>query len=262
MMATPVFIPDFHFLDLCAHGTIQKKQLSGCQPLAKCHPVPPVVVCIQNILRSRSVSNDIPLDNRSPNHIFCLWTCGILFAGTKTRRNGCCMPQTEAGIRQEVERSLDKNDIITFRTYYLSDYGEMVLRVIASSILERFGRSDLMDIVYSAAKELIINATKANLKRVVFTELGLDLLSPSEYEKGMHIFKERLVEDKVKEYEKVFKEMDYPVVSTFYYWPNVLNIKVKNSFMLPARRKKKDPFQIRTGAFVRESPGFLHGVRR
>jgi len=149
------------------------------------------------------------------------------------------MPQTEAGIRQDVERSLDKNDIITFRTYYLSDYGEMVLRVIASSILERFGRSDLMDIVYSAAKELIINATKANLKRVVFTELGLDLLSPSEYEKGMHIFKERLVEDKVKEYEKVFKEMDYPVVTTFYYWPNVLNIKVKNSFMLLPEEEKK-----------------------
>ena len=149
------------------------------------------------------------------------------------------MPLTENEIRADVQRSLDKNDIITFRTYYLSDYGEMVLRIIASSILERFGRPDLMDIVYSAAKELIINATKANLKRIVFTELGLDLLSPADYEKGMHIFKERLVEDRIRQYETAFKELDYPVVSTFYYWPNVLNIKVKNSFVLLPEEEKK-----------------------
>lgn len=149
------------------------------------------------------------------------------------------MPMTENEIRADIQRSLDKNDIITFRTHYLSDYGEMVLRIIASSILERFGKSELMDIVYSSAKELVINATKANLKRVVFAELELDILNPADYEKGMKIFKERLTEDSVRQYEEAFKRLDFPVVATFYYWPNVLNIKVKNSFTLLPEEEKK-----------------------
>lgn len=156
-----------------------------------------------------------------------------------TIRNGSRMPQTEEQVRADILRSLDKNDIITFRTYYLSDYGEMVLRLIASSILERYGRMDLMDIVYSAAKELVINATKANLKRVIFSDLGLDLLNPGDYEKGMQIFKEQLVEEKIRQYEHMFKKLDYPVITTFYYWPNVLNIKVKNSFVLLPEEEKK-----------------------
>ncbi|MCB1316018.1 MAG: hypothetical protein KDK27_08700, partial [Leptospiraceae bacterium] len=67
-----------------------------------------------------------------------------------------------------LDRGIERGRTITLKTYYLSDYGEMVLHMVTSRILARYDRSDLNDVVYTAAKELIINATKANLKRLLF----------------------------------------------------------------------------------------------
>ncbi len=142
------------------------------------------------------------------------------------------MRKSESELNRMISEAVASNLIISFRTYYLSDYGEMVLKIITGTILERFGRLDLFDVVYTAAKELVINATKANLKRIVFEEQGLDANNPDDYEKGVAYLKEHLVENKVVEYRERFKERDYPVTATFYYQPNVLNIKVKNNFHL------------------------------
>ena len=156
------------------------------------------------------------------------------------------MRKSEAELNRIVQQAVASNLIVSFRTFYLSDYGELVLRVIARVILERHGRSDLLDIVYTAAKELVINATKANVKRIIFEDLGLDPNSAPDYEKGVAYLKENLVENKIVEYRDRFKERNFPVTATFYFQANVLNIKVKNNFhLLPyeemrIRRKFQD----------------------
>jgi hypothetical protein len=131
-----------------------------------------------------------------------------------------------------IQAAVNSGKIVSLKTFYLTDYGEDILKMISAAILTRFNRMDLMEISYTSAKELVINATKANLKRVMFKRLDLDINNPDEYEKGMAYFKENLSEDKIVKYKTDFKKYNFPVIATFYYSPDVLNIKIKNSFPL------------------------------
>ena len=149
------------------------------------------------------------------------------------------MAMTQEELIDLVRNGVAENKIISLKTYYLSDYGEMVLKIVAGEILHRFGRPDLMEVVYTAAKELIMNATKANVKRIVFHERGLDPEDAQDYEEVMNTFKAQLVEQKIRQYKDRFVENGYPVIATFYYDPQVLNIKVKNNFRLYPEEERR-----------------------
>ncbi len=158
------------------------------------------------------------------------------------------MKKTESELISIIEDAIDKNNIISMKTYLLSDYGEKILHIIAESILKKFNKIDLLEISYSSAKELVINATKANLKRVLYREQGLDINNPEHYEKGLIAFKENLKEEKLLAYKPLFKKFDLPVTATFYYNKDVLNIKVKNNFpLLPIEEERiRDKFKKAT----------------
>lgn len=121
----------------------------------------------------------------------------------------------------------------------MSDYGEKQLDIIIRTILKKFQREDLIDIAYTSAKELVINASKANVKRVLFERLSLDIANEKDYETGMNYFGSNLSEKKIRSYAKSFKEKNLPVTATFYYSPDVLNIKVKNNFKLEPMEEKR-----------------------
>ena len=142
------------------------------------------------------------------------------------------MRKNEEEIKKLIQNALDSKKIISLKTFYLSDYGEMVLREIAQAVLDKLNRPELMSIVYTSAKELVINATKANLKRIIFDEMKLDPSIPEQYEEGMEHFRGKLLEQEIKKYKNRFIELDFPVVATFYYAPTVLNITVKNNFTM------------------------------
>ncbi|HNJ06279.1 MAG TPA: hypothetical protein PLB73_18610, partial [Leptospiraceae bacterium] len=135
-------------------------------------------------------------------------------------------------LRREIPLAVEKNKTLSMVTYALSDYGEEVLKILVGSILEKAGRMDLFDIVYTAAKELVVNATKANLKRALFLKLSLNANDPAQYDVGMNYFRGALTEEKLRKYKKTFKEHNLPVVVTLYYSMDVVHIKVKNNFPL------------------------------
>jgi len=135
-------------------------------------------------------------------------------------------------VQQIVGDSLSRDAAISVQTYYLSDYGEKVLNIVTAAILNKYNRSDLLDIVYTSTKELVINATKSNLKRVLFAKIGLDLHNPRHYEQGMAQFKEELKEENIRKYKGLFREHKFTVTVTFYYSASVLNIKIRNNTTL------------------------------
>lgn len=145
---------------------------------------------------------------------------------------GMDLEKLKQSLEKRVDQAIENNKVITLQTHFLSDYGEMAMKVIASKVLDRYGRMDLMDIVYTTAKELVMNATKANLKRIIFSELNLDPDSPEDYKRGMKYFKENLTEDKIKIFRQKFIKNRMEVNATFYFSKDVLNIKVKNNFTL------------------------------
>ncbi len=158
------------------------------------------------------------------------------------------MRKSDEELQQIVQNAVDAQKIISLVTYVMSDYGEKQLNIIIRTILKKFNREDLIDIAYTSAKELVINASKANLKRVLFERLTLNIEDEKDYETGMNYFSSHLSEDKIRSYAKSFKEKNLPVTATFYYSPDVLNIKVKNNFKLePIEEKRiRDKFEKAT----------------
>lgn len=138
-----------------------------------------------------------------------------------------------------IQGAVDRGQTISVRTYYLSDYGEKALNLVTSAILKRYGREDLVDIVYTAAKELVINATKSNLKRVLFANNKMDLFSEDDYQHGMIHFKTELKEENIRKYQSLFKQYNFTVTVTFYYSPQVLNIKIKNNNQLIPQEEER-----------------------
>ncbi|MCB1172361.1 MAG: hypothetical protein KDK39_02290 [Leptospiraceae bacterium] len=131
-----------------------------------------------------------------------------------------------------IDRSLQKHTTITLRTWYLSKDGQKSLNRILERILSHFNRMDLHDVLYTASKEIVMNATKANLKRLLFGQLADSDPDPAEYNRLMTHFKENLNEERIREMKHQFIAKGYFVDATIYYNPEVINIKVKNKFPL------------------------------
>jgi hypothetical protein len=138
----------------------------------------------------------------------------------------------KSSVQETLLTGVKEQKILTFVTYMLSTSGEDTLKGILTEILEKYDRIDLFDIAYCASRELILNATKINLKRVLFKQLQLNPDDPDDYVTGMRYFRRYLTEENVRNYKNRFKENGMSVTTTFYYNPNVLNIKVKNNFLL------------------------------
>ncbi|MCB1172819.1 MAG: hypothetical protein KDK39_04610 [Leptospiraceae bacterium] len=143
-------------------------------------------------------------------------------------------------IRELVDRAYAKEKSITVITYYLSNYGEHLLNGIGERLLELFNRRDIGDIVYTAVKELVMNAAKANLKRVLMSDYGLDPEDPDGHQKLMALFKENIRETRIKTFRDKFKERCMPIVIRLEYKRDeVLTIKVKNAFSLMPHEEKR-----------------------
>ncbi len=148
-------------------------------------------------------------------------------------------PIDETEIRDTVSTAIEKQNVISLITYYLSDHGEGILKMVISSVLEKYGRIDLMDIVYTAAKELITNATKANVKRLVFIENGLDPAVPEEYESGLNLLRSNMLEENIKAFKPKLKKAGYRVTISFNHTPLVLIIIVRNSVPLLPQEEER-----------------------
>lgn len=107
------------------------------------------------------------------------------------------------------------------------------LHFALNRILKKYDHLDLKDIIYTAVKELVINATKANIKRIVFSENNLDINDPEEWKKGTAIFKEKLRECYIEEFSKKAKSLNYKVKIRYVYNERGMRVEVINNTPIP-----------------------------
>ncbi|MDF3819781.1 hypothetical protein P3G55_07725 [Leptospira sp. 96542] len=117
-------------------------------------------------------------------------------------------------------------------TYVLGDMGEAKLKYILSTVLSSLNRTDLMELFYTSAKELIVNSTKAAIKRLIFREMSLNIQNLEDYEKGMQFFKFNLNERKFPGYKKQMQESGYMVKITVVYNKDNVELEIRNNFPL------------------------------
>ncbi|MCT8333910.1 hypothetical protein NUH30_09515 [Leptospira sp. 85282-16] len=138
-----------------------------------------------------------------------------------------------------VDQAVEMGKKISMITYVMGDIGEAKLKYILSQILSSLGREDLMELFYTAAKELIVNSTKAAIKRIIFEELKLNIQNLLDYEEGMRFFKSSLNERKFPSYKKKMKESGLFVKITCIYKNDKIDLEIRNNFpLLPVEAER------------------------
>jgi len=93
----------------------------------------------------------------------------------------------------ELARSFNEGEPLSFSFFYPSENTIKTLNAILAKILATTDRIFLLDMMVTILREIIINATKANAKRVYFHKMNLDIANHETYMKGIEKFKEDIV---------------------------------------------------------------------
>lgn len=134
--------------------------------------------------------------------------------------------------KDQIDQAISEGKKLSLITYVLGNLGEAKLKYVLEKTLTKYGRQDLMELFYTAAKELIANSTKAAIKRMIFEEMGLNITEERDYRKGMERFKNYLNERKFPAYRSKMKENNYFIKISFIHSEDSVALLVINNFSL------------------------------
>lgn len=140
-----------------------------------------------------------------------------------------------------VKSAIDARGIIHVRAYGVLPVTEEFLRKVILAILEQAGRTDLQATATMLLKELTINATKANFKRIVFQENRIDATDAKQYQRGLNILKEALSEEMPYIYAPKAKRENLHVIIALTFDDKSLRIEVVNNTPM----KKEEEARVR-----------------
>ncbi len=141
--------------------------------------------------------------------------------------------------KSKVMEGVNSNKTISLITYVLGDVGEARLKFIIRTILLKYEKMDLMDLLYTCAKELIVNSTKAAIKRLAFKEMGIDPNNESEYDAFMSSFKDNLTDKKFPHYRSKMKENGFYIKIKIFYDKKRIVLRIINNFPLLQKEEER-----------------------
>lgn len=144
-----------------------------------------------------------------------------------------------ADLDATLNRAFQNKRPIEFRSTILREGGEEKLEHIVDRLLTHLQQSELIGPAYAAIRELVQNASKANLKRVLFDELGVDPNDRRDYHQAMDVFRERLTGSRMADHARRIHDRGLYFTISFHYNADVLCMVVRNPFVLfPAEEKR------------------------
>ena len=128
----------------------------------------------------------------------------------------------------EVDNLINEGLPIVFKDYKLPREVEDYLVTVLVRYLEFLGKERIGDQLSYCLREVMINAKKANTKRVYFKEEKLNINSGEDYSKGMKEFKNKTLANidyylDLQEKEKLYIQVEYELSEQFF------NITVSNN---------------------------------
>jgi hypothetical protein len=142
-------------------------------------------------------------------------------------------------LQETLSRAFRDYTTIVLKSPLLRETGEEKLETIVDRLLRFLGHPDLIGPVYAAVRELVQNASKANLKRLLFEELRVDPNDSRDYLEGMSVFRQRLIQSRIKGHADLFRARGFYFKIAFQYNTKVLCIRVINPFPLFAAEERR-----------------------
>ncbi|PJZ68482.1 HD family phosphohydrolase [Leptospira perolatii] len=104
----------------------------------------------------------------------------------------------------ELTDTLTSGKDIDLEYRFITDEDHQQIYLLLLQILGHLDRLFLTEVVSTVLKELLMNANKANAKRIFFLREGLDIENAAQYQKGMHRFLEEVIH-KWDDQEKILR---------------------------------------------------------
>jgi putative nucleotidyltransferase with HDIG domain len=95
----------------------------------------------------------------------------------------------------KIKRAIQSGLPYTITTYALPHEVEVYIGEVVAAFLKLSDKEDFKDYLTYCVQELVVNAKKANTKRVYFAEKGLNIDVVDDYKLGMQTFKKDMVEN-------------------------------------------------------------------
>ncbi|MDR2767349.1 MAG: hypothetical protein LBB82_03380 [Treponema sp.] len=133
----------------------------------------------------------------------------------------------------KVTRAIRMEVPLIMTTYTLPRKVEKYIEQVVGIFLEHTKQSRLRDNIIYCIQELVVNAKKANTKRVYFVEKGLDLNDENDYREGMATFKDETLAN-INYYLELQRQQGLYVKLILHLKDNMITIEVRNNAMITA----------------------------
>jgi hypothetical protein len=132
---------------------------------------------------------------------------------------------------EKVVKAIRMEVPLVMTTYTLPRKVEKYIERVVTLFLEYIRQSSLADNIIYCVQELVVNAKKANTKRVYFLEKGLDLSSPLDYSIGMETFREETLNN-IQHYLELQREKGLYIKLMLQIKNNIITIEVRNNSII------------------------------
>ena len=138
--------------------------------------------------------------------------------------------------RVQIFRKIETGEPLRINFQYVSDDVLILLNSIMARTLEKYDLHYLLYYMLTIVREIVVNALKANAKRVFFESHGFDINNAEDYIKGINAFKEKVIGD-FEEIREELKKSSYYINFNLECTPDGLSFSIKNNAgLLPQER--------------------------
>ena len=129
---------------------------------------------------------------------------------------------------EKIKKAIQSGLPLTITTYTLPKEIEAYIEQVIDAFLRQMDQLKLKDYIVYCVQELVVNAKKANTKRVFFIERGLNINDDGDYKIGMETFKEETITN-ISHYLKLQKERGLHIKVVLQIKRNTIIIEIHNN---------------------------------
>lgn len=130
-----------------------------------------------------------------------------------------------------VDKAIDLKISLQLVTHSLPRKTQEYMSVLLQKYLNECGKGIYFNKLDYCLSEILLNALKANMKRVYFKKHNLDINNPEDYQKGMETFRTDILDDK-DYYLKLLRDGDLYVIYKLQIDEEKLIIEVRNNSVM------------------------------
>ncbi|MDR0323446.1 MAG: HDOD domain-containing protein [Treponema sp.] len=129
---------------------------------------------------------------------------------------------------EKIKKAIQSGLPLTITTYTLPKEIEVYIEQVIDAFLRYVDQIKLKDYIIYCVQELVVNAKKANTKRVYFSERNLEIENENDYDTGMESFKDETLNN-IGRYLQMQKEKGLYIKLSLQVKRDTIHIEVRNN---------------------------------